>query len=158
MRGDYSLPFIYDSHFPLKTIQGSSHCGTEETNPTSIHEDTTSILGLSHWLRIQCCRELWCRSQTWLRSCIAVAGSCSFDSTPSLGISICCECGPKKKKRKKHRGASWLKGSGIVTAVMWVRSLTQEFPHAVGVTKTNKQTKKHLDNIYPQEGCSFKFI
>ena len=37
-------------------------------------------------LRIQHCRELWCRSQTWLGSCIAmaVAGSCSSHVTPSL--------------------------------------------------------------------------
>ena len=37
--------------------------------------------------------ELWCRSQMRLRSRIAVAvawdGSCSFDSTPSPGTSIC---------------------------------------------------------------------
>ena len=32
---------------------------------------------------------------------VAQAGSCSCDSTPSLGTSICCECGPKKKKTKK---------------------------------------------------------
>ena len=51
-------------------------------------------------LRIRCCCELWCRSQMWPGSCIAVAvaGSCSSDLTPSLGISICCKCGPKKQK------------------------------------------------------------
>ena len=31
---------------------------------------------------------------------VAVAGSCSSDSTPSLGTSICRGCGPKKKKKK----------------------------------------------------------
>ena len=31
------------------------------------------------------------------------AGSCSSDSTPSLGTSKCHGCGPKKKKRKKRR-------------------------------------------------------
>ena len=42
-----------------------------------------------------------------LRSCVvvavavAVAGSCSSDSTPSLGTSICHRCGPKKTKKKK---------------------------------------------------------
>ena len=44
--------------------------------------------GLGIW---HCC-ELWCRSQTWLRSCIAVAAaqasSCSSVLTPSLGTSI----------------------------------------------------------------------
>ena len=51
-------------------------------------------------LRIRHDRELWCRSQRWLRSCVAVAvvqvSSCSSDSTPSLGISICLGYGPKK--------------------------------------------------------------
>ena len=47
--------------------------------------------------RIRHCPELWCRSQMWLGSgvAVAVAGSCSSDSTPGLGTSICWECGPK---------------------------------------------------------------
>ena len=52
-------------------------------------------------LRTQCCCELWCRSQTRLGSCIAVAvvkaGSCSSDSTPSLETSIGSGCSPKIK-------------------------------------------------------------
>ena len=41
-------------------------------------------------------------SQMWLGSyvAVAVAGSYSSDMTPSLGTSICCKCGPKKKKKK----------------------------------------------------------
>ena len=42
-------------------------------NLTSIHEDEGSILALLSGLRIQCCHEVWCRSQTRLGSCIAVA-------------------------------------------------------------------------------------
>ena len=56
-------------------------------------------------LRIMCCRELWCRSQTQLGSAVAVAvavaGSCSSNSTPSLGISIYQGYSPKKQKKKK---------------------------------------------------------
>uniref|UniRef100_A0A4X1VFH4 DOCKER domain-containing protein n=1 Tax=Sus scrofa TaxID=9823 RepID=A0A4X1VFH4_PIG len=37
-------------------------------------------------LRIRCCRELCCSYRS--------------DSTPSLGTSICCRCGPEKKKQK----------------------------------------------------------
>ena len=31
---------------------------------------------------------------------VAKASSCSSDLIPSLGISICCGCGPLKKKKK----------------------------------------------------------
>ena len=55
---------------------------------------------------IRHCRELWGRSQTWLKSCLAAAvvqaRSCSSDSAPSLGISICCQCSPKKQLKKKE--------------------------------------------------------
>ena len=58
-------------------------------------------------LRIRCCRELSCRLKRQLRSHVAVAvgqaGSCSSDSTPSLGTSISCGCGPKKTKKKKKK-------------------------------------------------------
>ena len=58
--------------------------------------------------------QLWCRSQMQLGSpiaeAVAYAGSYSSNSTPSLGTSIYCQCGPKskqkkkKKKKKKNRG------------------------------------------------------
>ena len=38
-----------------------------------IHEDIVQSLALLSRLRIQCCCELWCRSQTQLGSGIAVA-------------------------------------------------------------------------------------
>ena len=50
-------------------------------------------------------------SQIWLGSrvntavavavAVAVADSCSSDLIPSLGTSICHECGPKKRKKKR---------------------------------------------------------
>ena len=43
------------------------------TNPTRNHEVAGSVPALAQWVRIQRCRELWCRSQTRLGSCIAAA-------------------------------------------------------------------------------------
>ena len=66
----------------------------------------SSLASLSG-LRIQHGRELWCTSQIWLRSsvavavAVAVASSCSSNWTPSLGTSICLRCSPKKRKKKK---------------------------------------------------------
>ena len=33
---------------------------------------------------------------------VVQAGCYSSDSTPSLGMSICCRCSPKKPKKKKR--------------------------------------------------------
>ena len=72
-------------------------------NLTRIQEDRFDPWPHSSGLRIWCCCELWCRLQMWLRSSIAVAvveaSSYSSDLTPSLGTSMCCGCGPKKKKK-----------------------------------------------------------
>ena len=59
------------------TVEIISGCncpgGSVEMNPTSIHRDVGLIPGPLSGLMIQCCRELWCGLQTWLRSGIAVA-------------------------------------------------------------------------------------
>ena len=72
------------------------------TNSTSIHEERVQSLTLPSGSRIQRCRELWCWSKTRLGSRVAVAmalaGSYSSDSTPSLGTSMLYVCGPKKQK------------------------------------------------------------
>ena len=55
-------------------------------------------------------------SQMWLRSRVAVAGSCSSDAAPSLGTSICRKCGPKKQKKKKKKSV----GGAFSTHTVWL--------------------------------------
>ena len=58
-------------------------------------------------LRIWHCHELWYRMQTQLGSgiAVAVASSCSSNSTPHLGTSICHRCSPKRQTdRQKESG------------------------------------------------------
>ena len=84
----------------FKNLSRSSCCGAAEMNLTRNHEYVGSIPCLTHGA-------LWCRSQTLLGSGVAVAmtvaSSCSSDWTPSLGISMCLEWGPKEKKKKTNK-------------------------------------------------------
>ena len=64
-------------------------------------------LALLRGVRIQRCRELWCRLQMRLGSGIAVAvawaSSCSSDSAPSWELPYAAGAAPKSKKKKKER-------------------------------------------------------
>ena len=90
--------------FPLaEWYVRSSCCGAEETNQLGSMKSCVRSLTSLSGLRIRRCCELQCRLQMWLGSCMAVAvvGSYSSDSTPSLGICICHGCSPKKQKKKR---------------------------------------------------------
>ena len=56
--------------WPLaKRCSGGSYChGAVEMNPTRNHEVAVWSLASLSVLRIWCCHELWCRSQTWFGS------------------------------------------------------------------------------------------
>ena len=62
-------------------------------------QSLASLSGLRIW---HCC-ELWCRSQTQLKSPVAVAqaGSCSSDQTPSLESPYAASGTLKSEKKKE---------------------------------------------------------
>ena len=67
------------------------------------------ISGLTQWVKDPAVAVLWCRSQTWLGSGVAVAvawgGSCSSNSTRNLGTSL--GVAQKKKKKKWKSTNKW---------------------------------------------------
>ena len=87
-----------------------------------------SLSGSGIW----CCRELWCRSQMWLGSCVAVAAvrarSSSSDLTHSLGTSIRPGYSPNKQNNK------WI----IFLAVDQIRVIVATWAAAVTIPDLQK--------------------
>ena len=84
---------------------GTSHHGSAEMNPTSIHDDAGSIPGLTQWIGALALLQtvVWVTVATRIPSCcgcgIGQQLYLRFDD-PSLRTSICRGCGPKKQKNK----------------------------------------------------------
>ena len=73
----------------------TSRRGAAETNPTRNHEVARSIPGLAPWVEDPALP----RAVLWVADTARIPrGS---DSTPSLGTSMCCGCGPISTEDKK---------------------------------------------------------
>ena len=68
------------------------------TNPTRNHEGTGLIPGLAQWAK-DLHHELWCRSQTWLGSGVAVAVIRPLAWKPPYAAGAALE---KPKEKKKY--------------------------------------------------------
>ena len=74
----------------------------------SVFHCPSKALGWEFPLWLSRLQTWWVSMRMWLWSLASLSGlrilsyySCSSNSTPSLGTTICCRCGPKKQKKKK---------------------------------------------------------
>ena len=89
----------------FKTGFRSSRCGSGVASPTRIHEDAGSIPGPTRWVQDPALPQAASQvtNPAQLPHCCGCGGgrqpAAALNLNPSLGTSICCEYGPKKKKK-----------------------------------------------------------
>ena len=83
----------------------------KRTWPVSMRTRVQALASLNG-LRIQCCYELWCRSQMQLDPALLWLRHRPEATAPtSLGISICPRCGPKRPTLPHNKPAKNLHGT-----------------------------------------------
>ena len=87
-----------------KKLAFPSWLSSQQTQLASMRMQVWSLTSISG-LRIRHCPELWCRSQIWLESCVAVVYASNYRSNWTLAWEppYTVECGPKKTKRPKKK-------------------------------------------------------
>ena len=91
--------------FPIKICKKrSSCCGLAVMNVTSIYEDVSLISSLAWWVKNLVLPWAIVQFADMAQIHVGVAGGgrqLQLQFNPSLGISICQKCCPKKKKKSK---------------------------------------------------------
>ena len=86
------------------------HSGNKSNQYPWVHEDMGLIPVVAQWVTDPALLWLWCRPAV-------------TSLTPSLGTSICCECGPKKKKNFFF-GHTWARDRANTTVVTRATAVT----------------------------------